>query len=254
MPHYSTYNREERALCAHFFRLLHERLSEKGNSPLGKIIQLLSQKDLWFINGPVHIQSLPFKKIGIYSEAALIRDAYHVRKGAELVQFMDQLTELIKIQEKVDNCPLYSQRNDILGNPTETHPKQIRLKADYNGIHLSDGERRVYGAMQAMFNAKPDLLILIDNHMFVCEAKFTEAFDDIQLERTLRIAEVWADLLYKDLGLNEPPVYSVIKLGAASQKPDLSWEEVNEIANSVYPPEDLSRQAFNHAIELLKKY
>jgi hypothetical protein len=51
MTKYDQYNREERALCAHLFRLLHERMEDKEASPLGQFLKKLSESDLEYKNG-----------------------------------------------------------------------------------------------------------------------------------------------------------------------------------------------------------
>ena len=81
-------------------------------------------------------------------------------------------------------CRLYSELPEPLNDGRLTHPKQIRQKATAENIQLSENESKVYGAMQGMFNAKPDLVITIDNILLVCEAKLTESFDEGQLRRT----------------------------------------------------------------------
>lgn len=253
MPKYDAYNREERAICAHLFRLLHENLNEKLASPLGKILNILFQQELKFENGNPTTETFNFENVAIYCEMAMIRDAYFSKKKniVELYDFMDSLTRLIIQQEGVPSCKLYSQLPEPLKDIAKTHPKQIRRKAEQLNIDLSEGENKVYGAMQGMFNAKPDLVITIDNLLLVCEAKFTEKFDQEQLERTWNIAEVWSKLIYKDLGFNEPPVYTVFKLGARKENPEISWQNINEIAKATYGDDDRTRLAINAGVEIL---
>lgn len=250
MIHYDTYNREERAICAHLFRLLHEQLHLKERSPLGQFLSLLSKAKLEYSNSTPDFSSLKYKNVAIYCEAAIIRDAYYNSKP-DVNDFMDNLTKLLMKQEKVEECTLYSQLPSALNDISSTHPKQIRQKADEKGISLTKGEKDVYGAMQGMFNAKPDLVITIDDLLLVCEAKFTEKFDDKQISRTEKIAQVWAELLYEDLGFTEKPIYTVFKLGAANSNPDISWEEVSEIAEQTYPEDDRTRVAIRSGVEIL---
>ena len=47
----------------------------------------------------------------------------------------------------------------------------------------------------------------------VYEAKYTLGFDEAQLVRTRRIAEVWAELLYEDLGFSDTATVHVRTLG-----------------------------------------
>lgn len=255
MNHYDTYNREERAICAHLFRLLHEQLHLKEKSPLGQFLSLLSKAKLEYSNGTPEFRSLKYKNVAIYCEAAIIRDKYYnskTKSKPDVNDFMDKLTKLLMKQEEVEECTLYSQLPSALNDIRFTHPKQIRHKADEKGIFLTKDEMNVYGAMQGMFNAKPDLVITIDNLLLVCEAKFTEKFDDNQISRTRKIAEVWAELLYESFGFTEKPIYTVFKLGAAKSNPDVSWEEVSEIAERTYPEDDRTRAAIRSGVEILQ--
>lgn len=253
MPHYDSYNREERAICSHLFRLLHESLNLKEKSPLGKLLDILLKQNLDYKNGTPS-NYLKYENVAIYCEMAMIRDAYFYKKDNHfgLFNFLDDLTKLISRQEDVSECRLYSELPPPLNVITKTHPKQIRQKVEALNINLTKNELKVYGAMQGMFNAKPDLVITIDNLMLVCEAKFTEKFDQEQLNRTWNIAEVWTTLLYEDLGFKEPPVYTVFKLGAKDKMPDISWEFINEIAKETYNEKDRTRIAINTGVELLK--
>jgi len=252
MADYDNFNREERAICAHLFRLLHERLQDNEQSPLCQFLNILSNSNLIFKNGNSALTNLAWKNVAIYCEVSIIRDAFYSKKP-NVNEFMDDLTRLIMKQEGVNECCLYSVLPGSLNNIKKTHPKQIRQKALTEGVQLSADELNVYGAMQGMFNAKPDLVITIDNVMLVCEAKHTEKFDDDQLERTWNIAEVWSKLLYKELGFSEPPVYSVFKLGESTYKPHISWTDIAGIADRTYGENDRTRIAINAGVDLLKK-
>lgn len=250
--HYDYYNREERAICAHLFRLLHECLDKKSSSPLGQFLNKLFTSNLVFRNGSTTFADLHFDNISIFCEASIIRDAYHNAKP-NINPYMDDLTRLIMVQENVSNCRLYSQLPELLNNSKLTHPKQIRHKATSENIPLNKGESKVYGAMQGMFNAKPDLVITIDNLLLVCEAKHTESFDKEQLERTWKIAEVWATLLYEGFGFSEPPIYTVFMLGNEKYSPHIHWADISDIAEHTYNANDRSRIAIKAGVELLKR-
>lgn len=253
MTNYDIYNREERAICSHLFRLLHESLDEKSESPFGKFIKHIYDRTDAFRKPNETLEYPDFKNIGIYTEVAIIRDHYHVERSAPN-DFMDKLVTLIMQQESVtSDCRLYSKLDALLNTPWETHPKQIKLKASQKNIHLSENESKVYGALQGMFNAKPDLALTIDNKLIVIEAKFTESFDEEQLKRTQKIAQVWAELLYKDLGFPIKPEYAIIKLGASKFSPDINWGDILEIAKDYYPPNDKSLIAFTLGQDLLQK-
>lgn len=252
MIQYDYYNREERAICAHLFRLLHEKLNDKSESPLGKFLFRLSSSNLTFANGNSLLTNLQFENTAIFCEVSIIRDAYQNAKP-NVNPFMDDLTRLIMKQENVTDCRLYSQLPEPLNNGKLTHPKQIRQKAMAESIQLNESESKVYGAMQGMFNAKPDLVITIDNILLVCEAKHTESFDIEQLKRTLNIAQVWATLLYKDLGFKEPPIYGIFKLGGATFTPHITWTAISEIAEQTYNENDRTRIAIKAGLEILKR-
>ncbi len=253
MTKYDSYNREERAICAHLFRLLHERIGEGLVSPLGQFLAKLNKSGLQYNTSQGSLDNLKFENTAIYIEAAIIRDAYQNAKP-DVNPFMNDLTRLIMDQVGVTDCRLFSDLPKPLNNSKQTHPKQIRQKATALGISLNESESRVYGSMQGMFNAKPDLVITIDNLLLVCEAKLTESFDEIQLRRTWNIAQVWATLLYEDFGFNEPPAYALFKLGDALERPDISWEDVLEIAEQTYGCYDRTRIAIKTAVDFLKRH
>lgn len=137
MYNYDEYNREERFICSHLFRLLHEPRDEYR-----AIRDFLDTPDL----------KDTFK---IYAEVALIRDAYFVRKPNHF-DFMNRLVDIVMKQEDVQNCRSYEDLPSRLSDASKTHPKQIKQRA---GDELSSEEKKVYGAIQGMFNAKPDLVI-----------------------------------------------------------------------------------------------
>lgn len=104
---YDDYNREERAICAHLFRLLHEQIEKNWESPFGKFLSKIELKEQGF-----DLTNLKFENIGIYCEVAIIRDAYQNKKP-EIFQFMDNLTKIIMQQEEINVCRLFSELPDI---------------------------------------------------------------------------------------------------------------------------------------------
>ncbi len=247
MSRYDTYNREERAICAHLFRLLHENISEKEKSPLGIFLSQLQKNRPDF-----RFSSWLYENVQIFCEVAIIRDVFQNLKPS-VNEFMDSFTKLIMIQEGIQSCRLYSELPAILNNPKLTHPKQIRHKAATERIEFTQNESKVYGAMQGMFNAKPDLVITIDNNLLVFEAKFTESFDEEQLQRTKNISEIWSKLLYGDFGFPEPPEYIVIKLGSTKLGADIGWAEILEIAKDIYDESDRTFIALKNGVNLLQR-
>jgi len=135
-------------------------------------------------------------------------------------------------------------------DPSGTDKKEGGIR----GILLGEDENRVFGALQGMFNAKPDMVITIGNKLLAFEAKFTEPFDEVQLRRTGHIAEVWAKLLYKDFGFEAEPEFFIIKLGAMKFNPDVSWTDVLEIARKTYGENDRTLVVLENGVELLKRY
>ncbi len=108
-----------------------------------------------------------------------------------------------------------------------------------------------------MFNAKPDLVICVDNTLYIYETKYTMPFDEAQLERTRLIGKVWTKLLYKDLGFEVEPDLEVRKLGlsksgklADKYKPDISWKKVYEIAKDYWQEDDYSMKVLHAAAKL----
>jgi hypothetical protein len=251
---YDAYNREERALCFHLFRLLHEKLtSNPKESGLYKLIEKLATRKK-FKDGDTGniLNELRFDNMAIYAEVALIRDRFENLKPEKTAanEFMDGLVTLVKGQEKRPECRLYSDLPEILRDYKKTHPKQIKAKAEKEKTNLNPDEMKVYGAVQAMFNAKPDLAITIDNYLLVFEAKFTEKFDDAQLIRTGKIAQVWAsDLLFRELGFKNAPTYTVVKLGLKESDSDITWRDIWGIAEKMnFAATDRSYRAFKNAL------
>jgi hypothetical protein len=223
---YINYNREERNLCTHLFRLL---LLEKND------YQILRE----------FLFPISLKNFEIFTEVALIRDAYHNFSFEDKIKFVDDIIKVIKVQENVEDCRNYSELDSGLNNPSKTHPRQIRQKAKEINYNFSKSENKIYGCLQSFFNAKPDLAIILDDEIIAYEAKLTLGFNAIQLERTNKIVEVWSKLLFKDLGYSTIPKYSIKKLGMAKYNPDISWEEIRDIALKVLSSKDKSLITLN---------
>jgi len=227
---YQKYNREERNICAHLFRLLHEPVDNH------RALRL-------FLNCE-HIDSF-----ALYCEVALIRDAYHVRKPY-VNEFLDNMVKIIADQEGISQFRLYSQLPHSLNDSNLTHPGQIRKKAKTSLLELTDSENKVYASLQAMFNAKPDLAVCLPDKIIIYEAKFTLGFDVEQIARTKNIGQIWSQLLYKDLGYEHPVNIEIKKLGLAKFNPDIPWTKILEIAQNIYPTSDKSLLTFTHALEM----
>ena len=217
---YIEYNREERDLCAHLFRLL---LADQPRwRPLKQLFGLEA------VNDP-----------RLYSEVALIRDAYHARKP-DTSSFVETLCKFLANQHSVYDYTEFSELPEDLRNGYKTHPQQLRKKMSERKLLEKEGDATVYGALQALFNAKPDLAICNSRHLLVVEAKYTLGFDPNQLRRTREIGEIWSQLLYSDLGFDTVPDTKVHTLGLSKYKPDLAWEFVYEIARDLWGDDDFS--------------
>lgn len=227
---YIIYNREERDLCAHLFRLL---LDDQPNwGPLKEFLK----KDI--VENP-----------RIFCEVALIRDAYHERKP-EIKTFMTSLCSLIAQQNQITSYTEFDKLPEELQDPSLTHPKQIAYKMKNKSFDIKKDDLTIYGSIQGMFNAKPDLVICEGNNLFTYEAKYTLDFDQAQLNRTIEITEVWQKLLYRDLGFNIEPEFQVRTLGLKKYKPNVSWEEVYNIAVQFWDQNDFSTMVFSKVLSL----
>jgi len=228
---YQKYNREERDLCAHLFRLLLDDQIEWG--PLNEFLGTYN------VNSP-----------RIFCEVALIRDAYYVRKPNTEV-FMDNMCEMIAHLNQIKTYTHFSDLPVDLQDCSKTHPKQIYFKLKKMRRSISENDRLVYGDLQAVFNAKPDLLICTDTDLVVYEAKYTSGFNEKQMMRTMHIAQIWSTLLYTDLGFKNVPSVKVRKLGMgkALPEPGISWEKVYEIAAKRWGEFDFSVKVLSKVLQ-----
>lgn len=196
------------------------------------------------------VRSEKFENVGIFTEVAIIRDYYDKIKP-NVNAFMDKLVEIIGVQEKAINFRKYSNLDSSLNTPDKTHPKQIYQKARQIPDYFSRDECKVYGALQGMFNAKPDLAITLNSYLLVFEAKFTLWFDYEQINRTQNIADVWGKLLYKEFGFESPINPVVLRLGHQKFFPDISWQEIFQIAKETYTSNDRTLISMESACDLL---
>ncbi len=158
---------------------------------------------------------------------------------------MISLCNFIAQQNEISSYTEFDKLPEELQNPSLTHPKQIAYKIKKGGFQHKEDDLKLYGALQAMFNAKPDLGICEGNNLYIYEAKYTLDFDPIQLKRTRDIAEVWQKLLYSDLGYKKEPNVEVRTLGLNKFNPDISWEDINDIAVAFWGQGDFSTEVFS---------
>lgn len=252
---YDHYNREERALCSHLFRLLHEpaRFPEP-DPPIAQFARLLASSEIWE-DRPSLSQVTDWQQARVYSEVALLRDAYAARSNsAEQDELMDRIVCEVSRLKDVNDCISWSELMSQLAG-SRIHPSKLMNELEKRALSvLIQGGREVYSAIQNMFNSKPDMAITFDGHIVLIEAKLTQRFDTAQMKRAEEIRQVWASALYKDLGLDGPPkACAVAKLGASRRVADITWGDVAGIAARHYSEGDRSRQAFEYAVELYGK-
>ena len=238
---YDEYNREERYICAHLFRLLHQWSSPEDDGD--KLAQFMRRSG-------VETDATESQTVTIFTEVSLINDAYFIRKS-EVASFMDELVSMVATQQGIVEFRSHSELPEVLRSPKETHPEKIRHKAKAEGIDLTAEEDVLYKAIQAMFKARPDFAITSQNSLVAYEAKYTQPFDAKQISRTEDIAEIWAKLLYADLGFAKQPTLFVATIGPRKLKPQISWEWLHDQAMDTYPPEDRTCVALGNAVGFL---
>jgi len=224
---YLDYNREERNICAHLFRLLLEDQPEWR--PLKQFLGVSE------VRNPA-----------VYCEASIIRDAYHVRRR-NAAEFVHSLCELTAEQRGIDMYTRFADLPEDICSQHKTHPRQIAWKLKERGLLTADADAAVYGALQGLFNAKPDLVICEGETLWVYEAKFTQKFDDKQMQRTREIADIWACLLHRDLGFSDSPAVEVRRLGLRPEESDITWKDVCGIARGFWNADDFSLRVLNSA-------
>lgn len=239
--HYDEYNREERYLCAHLFRLLHEWTSVEADRD--KIAQFMQKSG-------VEIDAKKPEAVKIFTEVSLIRDAYSIRKP-DVAIYMDELVSFVAVQEGIVGFRSYSELPEVLRDPAKTHPEQIRSKAKKEDIDLSADEDALYRKIHEIFKARPDFAITSQNSLVAYEAKYTQRFSVDQTRRTENITEAWANLLYADLGFTKPPSLFVATIGPRKLEPQISWEWLLDRALATYPAEDRTCIALGNAVNLL---
>lgn len=244
---YQEYNREERDLCAHLFRLL-----------------LLDQEKWWPLRDFLGIgREVDIGQPQVFCEVALIRDVFHAKKkqdGDGAREFMIKLTELVARKLRVASyTPFGKLLPEDLQDFDKTHPRQILMKLKKQDAPVTEYDEQVYEKIQSLFSAKPDLLVSCSGKFYVYEAKFCLGFTDSQLALTELIAKVWKEMLFNDLGYEQIPDYELRVLGLQENIESLneknqpayqgsSWEAVRQIAQEFLPENDFSRMAIERRL------
>ena len=226
--------REERYYCNHLFRLLcHDKETGGSRSGLGAILTELGLSDR-------AIQS-DIQQAQVYTEVAVFRDVFaaEIEKDAFIDKMYDYFLPII--------TPQYS---GTIRNPIP--PSQIRDKVGL--IHPSKYGDEVekfaqdnqdvlfYREFSALFNAKPDFLVIFKDKMVWFEAKFWVAFSSIQLQRTRNIADLCSSELFHKYFGQRNPIIVLIGSNERHKKAQsfdstrfLSWEKCLDISRNILP-------------------
>ncbi|GAH83394.1 unnamed protein product, partial [marine sediment metagenome] len=135
---------------------------------------------------------------------------------------------------------------DLLPQLQGIHPKDFSR-------HLADREddKLFYRGFSALFNAKPDFLLICDELMVWLEVKFWISFDRRQLQRTQNIADLCSSDLFASVFKNCPN--RVVKLGTKrhihTQRDSdfIDWADVAQVAEEL-----LRHGADNYTVQALK--
>jgi hypothetical protein len=243
--------REERYYCNHLFRLLcHEKETGGLSSGLGAVLAELDMSD--------YTTQADIQQSEIYTEVAAFRDVFAAEFDKN--SFIDKLYERF--------LPIISsQYNGRIHNPTQ--PSVVRQKV--GTIHPSKYADEVekfsrdeqdilfYREFSALFNAKPDLLIVVRDKMLWFEAKFWVAFSSIQLQRTRNTAILCSSDLFEKYFSRKESI--IVLLGSErrhkkAQSFDftrfLSWEKCLEVSLKLLPngEHNYTSMSFKHMLAM----
>lgn len=220
--------REERHFCNHLFRLLCYKKEDGGEeSGLGQFLSLID------LTTKLNVKTVSAAEV--YTEVAVFRDFYHYHPDRQgfLMALHDAFLPMIRKQYK-----------GRISNPTPIRGLLPRLQ----GIHPKDFSKYLadteddtlyYRGFSALFNAKPDFLLICDGLMVWLEVKFWVPFDRKQLRRTQNIADLCSSHLFAPLFRKQPN--RVVKLGTkrhihARREGDfIDWADVAQIAEKLLP-------------------
>lgn len=240
--------REERHFCNHLFRLLCYRKEDGGkDSGLG---QFLTLTDL-----PIQLDVNTVFGAEVYTEVAVFRDFYYYHPDREgfLLDLYHRFLPMMQEQYR-GKISTPTPIADVLPQLSGIHPKDFAR-------HLADTEddRLFYREFSALFNAKPDFLVICDGLMIWLEVKFWTAFSRAQLRRTQNIADLCSSDLFAPIFGNKPN--RVMKLGTKRhvhiQKEGdfIDWADVAHIAERLLPhgPDNYTAEALRALIDLEAK-
>jgi hypothetical protein len=247
---FSNIFREERHYCNHFFRLLcHDKEGGGINSGLGAILNEIG------ISGCDSTSAI--SNAQIYTEVAVFRDVFAACDSKE--DFLDNLYKHFlpiiseQYKDKIENPITPGEIRKHIG---QIHPNRYGLAVSNFG---SKDDINFYREFSALFNAKPDFLIKFENKMYWIEAKFWEAFNLKQLQRTRNIATLCSSDLFAEYFNNDESRIILLGSNRRHKKAQsienthfLSWESCYEIAKKLLPHGDnnYTTMAFKQMLDL----
>jgi hypothetical protein len=177
----------------------------------------------------------------VYTEVACFRDVFFAEAAKDnfLEKLFDQLQPMLLAQ--YGNGITRAQRPEKLrARIGRVHPSKYRdhvKKSEFDECDVL-----FYREFGALFNAKPDFLILLPDHAVWIEAKCSSAFSTSQIQRMRRIGALCAtDLFVEYFGHRQP---TIALLGselrhAKAQRIEgtsfISWQKCASIAAEVFP-------------------
>ena len=224
--------REERHFCNHLFRLLCYKKEDGGkDSGLGRFLSLSNLPN-------INVETIAAAQV--YTEVAVFRDFYHHHQRHHnrqefLAAVYDAFLPMMQDQYggKIANPrPI----RDLLPRLQGIHPKDF---SKYLEEGDSEDDKLFYREFSALFNAKPDFLLICDRLMVWLEVKFWVPFDRKQLQRTQNIADLCSSDLFTPVFHNWPN--RVVKLGtkrhinARRDGNFINWAQVAKIAEEILP-------------------
>lgn len=239
--------REERFFCNHFFRLLCHNLQGGGEAGLACVIAELDRvaPEAW----------PPSDSPQIYTEVAALRDIFYraLDKDSLLESLYDLFLPLI--------APEY---RGLFATPVRPAVVRDRLGIVHpskyaDEIREPEFERSdvlFYREFGALFNAKPDFLVLLPGRALWIEAKVESSFSSSQIQRMCNIAALCASPLLTEYFAERRP--EMVLLGSqarhvrAQRIPNakfISWGRCADIGARVFygGTQDVSVQAFYKA-------
>jgi len=235
--------REERFYCNHFFRLLCQGLSDPpGRSGLSSVLSLL---------GSSTQSADDLKTAQVYTEVAAFRDVFYVHpnKDAFLESLFDLFHPMLSSQygDLVSGAQRPAQIRSRIGTVHPSKYKDLVDEPEFDGCDVL-----FYRQFGALFNAKPDFLILLPREAIWIEAKCSSPFSTSQIQRMRHIGALCAAPLLTEYFGERPP--TVVLLGSARRHTKaqmvkgthfISWEQCAEIAVNLFPAgrEDITSRA-----------